>query len=116
MTPLYDVISVWPYVGDGANQFRWRSTGLAMAVRSKNAHYALHTIQATHWEGLAMKNGGQAVWMAMNAIVQQVEQAIAKVETQLPASFPGRIWQRIVRGLRAQAREFEGGRSREKAD
>ena len=41
MTPLYDVISVWPYIGDGANQFRWRSAGLAMALRARNAHYAL---------------------------------------------------------------------------
>ncbi len=25
MTPLDDVISAWPYVGDAANQFCWRS-------------------------------------------------------------------------------------------
>lgn len=43
MTPLYDVISVWPYIGEGARQFRWRDAGLAMAVRAKNVHYALNT-------------------------------------------------------------------------
>lgn len=36
MTPLNDVLSVWPYIGDAPNRFRWRSAGLAMAVRSKN--------------------------------------------------------------------------------
>lgn len=111
MTPLYDVISVWPYVGDGANQFRWRSAGLAMAVRSKNAHYALHTIQARHWEGLAMKNGGVGVWEAMQAMVGEVEGAIGRVEGRVPDSFPGRIWERIVKGLRKQVRQFGGGRA-----
>ena len=46
MTPLYDVLSMWPYFGDGPNQFRPRKAGLAMAVRSKNAHYLFHTIEA----------------------------------------------------------------------
>jgi serine/threonine-protein kinase HipA len=109
MTPLYDVISVWPYVGDEPNQFRWRSAGLAMALRAKNAHYALHTIQARHWHGLAMKNGGQAVWEAMNAMVGEVEPAIARVEARLPVSFPGKIWTRIVKGMRTQVRQFESG-------
>lgn len=109
MTPLYDVISVWPYVGEGANQFRWRSAGLAMAVRSKNAHYALHTIQARHWEALAMKNGGVGVWEAMQAMVQQVEVAIGRVEERLPASLPGRTWERVVKGTRSQVRQFGSG-------
>jgi HipA-like C-terminal domain len=38
-TPLYDVLSIFPYVGDGANQIRWRKAGPAMALRSKNAHW-----------------------------------------------------------------------------
>jgi hypothetical protein len=46
MTPLYDVISIWPYIGDGAHQFRWRSAGLAMALRARNVHYALHTLSS----------------------------------------------------------------------
>ncbi|MGK6309416.1 type II toxin-antitoxin system HipA family toxin [Variovorax sp. DT-64] len=109
MTPLYDVISTWPYIGDGANQFRWPSAGLAMALRAKNAHYALHTIQARHWHGLAMKNGGQAVWEAMNAMVAEVEPAITRVEARLPASFPGKLWTRIAKGMRSQVRQFESG-------
>ena len=96
-------------MGEGANQFRWRSAGLAMALRSKNAHYALHTIQAMHWDWLAMKNGGAAVWEAMQAMVQQVELAIARVEERLPASFPGRAWERVVKGARAQVRQFGSG-------
>ena len=109
MTPLYDVISVWPYVGEGADQFRWRSAGLAMAMRSKNAHYALHTIQARHWEGLAMRNGGVRVWEAMQGMVGQVEAAIGAVEGRLSNSFPQVIWRRLVAGMRKQVRVFESG-------
>ncbi|MDR6854453.1 serine/threonine-protein kinase HipA [Variovorax guangxiensis] len=109
MTPLYDVISVWPYVGDGANQFRWRSVGLAMALRAKNAHYALHTIQARHWHGLAMKNGGPSVWDAMTAMVGEVQAAIGRVEARLPTAFPRKTWERIVKGMRSQVRQFESG-------
>ncbi|MDR6534477.1 serine/threonine-protein kinase HipA [Variovorax soli] len=109
MTPLYDVISVWPYVGEGANQFRWRSAGLAMAMRSKNAHYALHTIQARHWEELAMRNGGVRVWEAMQGMVGQVEAAIEAVEGRLSNSFPQVIWRRLVAGMRKQVRVFESG-------
>jgi serine/threonine-protein kinase HipA len=109
MTPLYDVISVWPYIGDAPNQFRWRTAGLAMALRGKNAHYTLHTIQARHWHGLAMKNGGPAVWEAMQAMVSRVEPAIAAVQARLPASYPERTWERITAGMRAMKRQFESG-------
>jgi serine/threonine-protein kinase HipA len=109
MTPLYDVISIWPYIGDGANQFRWRSAGLAMALRAKNAHYALHTIQARHWHGLAMKNGGPPIWDSMNGMVREVDAAIARVEARLPPSFPARTWERIVDGMRSQVGQFESG-------
>lgn len=111
MTPLYDVMSIWPYIGDGARQFRWRSAGLAMALRARNVHYALHTLQARHWHALAMKNGGPRVWQAMLGLVDQVESALATVESRLPPSFPGQTWDAIRTGMRSQARLFESGRN-----
>ncbi len=108
MTPLYDVISVWPYIGDGANQFRSRSVGLAMALRSKNAHYALHSIEARHWQHLAQKTGGD-VWPAMCDLVARVGDALDSVERQLPDDFPPTVWKAIANGMRAQARTFEAG-------
>jgi serine/threonine-protein kinase HipA len=111
MTPLYDVISVWPYIGDGANQFRWRSAGLAMAMRAKNAHYTFHSIHARHWHALAMKNGGPPTWQAMLALVGQTEGALADVESRLPRSFPGRTWDTIQAGMRSQLHAFIAGLS-----
>jgi len=89
MTPLYDILSMWPYFGDGPNQFNRRRAGLAMALRAKNVHYRLETIQARHWHQLAMKHGGPMVWDAMQALVERVEPALAAVESKLPRGFPG---------------------------
>jgi len=112
MTPLYDVISAWPYIGDGAHQIRWRSAGLAMAIRAKNTHHALHTIQARHWHGLAMQHGGPAIWQAMKSMVSQVDAAIAAVSRRLPKAFPASVWEPVIRGMQAQARLFESTSNR----
>lgn len=105
-TPLYDVLSIWPYVGKRNGQIHLRDVRLAMAVRSKNAHYDLYGIRARHWHGLATKHGGPAVWAAMRAMVEQVDAALNAVEAALPGDFPERIWRPIAQGMRSQAEKF----------
>jgi serine/threonine protein kinase HipA of HipAB toxin-antitoxin module len=112
MTPLYDILSMWPHYGDANNQFKRRKAGLAMAIRSKNAHYLFYTIEARHWHALAMKNGGPGVWNAMLGLAGRVEAALADVEGQLPADFPVRTWDRIAAGMREETRRFLAGRRR----
>jgi serine/threonine-protein kinase HipA len=109
MTPLYDILSMWPYYGDANNQFKRRKAGLAMAIRSKNVHTLFHTIEARHWHALAMKNGGPGVWNAMLGLAGRVEAALADVKGQLPADFPVRTWDRIAAGMREEARRFLAG-------
>ena len=111
MTPLYDVISVWPYLGEGTNQFRWRSAGLAMALRARNAHYTFHSIRTRHWHALAMKNGGPPTWQAMLAMIDHIEEALTAVESRLPRSYPARTWHTIQAGMRSQVRAFTTGLS-----
>lgn len=43
MTPLYDVLSAWPLIGTGPHSLQYKKTKLAMAVRSKAAHYKHHS-------------------------------------------------------------------------
>lgn len=106
MTPLYDVLSAWPYVGRSRGQLHLRQVRLAMALRSKNTHYEIQTIRARHWHDLAMKNGGPRVWEAMWGLVDRVAPVLDAVEPQLPQGFPERIWEPISKGMRGQAERF----------
>lgn len=106
MTPLYDVLSVWPYVGKGRGKLHHRDVRLAMALRSKNAHYDIYGIRTRHWYDLAIKNGGPMVWEAMQGMVEQVDAALTSVETKLPENFPDRIWTPIADGMRSSAKKF----------
>lgn len=94
------------YFGDGASQFTQRKAGLAMAVRSTNAHDLFHTIQARHWQQLASKHGGDTVWAAMVELVTRVDGALARVERGLPKDYPVRTWETISAGMRQEATRF----------
>jgi serine/threonine-protein kinase HipA len=109
LTPLYDIISYWPYIGSGASRLDLREARLAMALRSKNAHYSVSTIQARHWHGLALKNGGPTVWEAMLGLVERVEQSLAAVERRLPGGFPAAVWESVAEGMRSQRATFLAG-------
>ena len=109
MTPLYDVISVWPVIGRGPNQVAWQQAKLAMAVRSRNVHYELARIDTRHWLGLAQRSGAEGVWEAMHALVARVEPAITAVQAQLPPGYPERTAETIFAGLRQQLRAWEAG-------
>jgi serine/threonine-protein kinase HipA len=107
MTPLYDVLSVWPYVGKGRGQLNLRNVRLAMASRSKYTHYDIYGIRTRHWHNLAMKNGGPTVWEAMQGLVAQIDVALDAVGARLPEAFPDRIWTPIADGMRSQAKKFQ---------
>ncbi len=109
LTPLYDVLSVWPVIGKGANHIPWPRARLAMALRSKNAHYRLAEIQARHWFELARKSGVDGAWPAMVDLVARVTDAIEAVTPGLPRGFPQAVAARIFEGMQAQARAFEQG-------
>lgn len=53
MTPLYDVLSVWPVTGVGPNLLDTHNVQLAMAVRGKNKHYRMRDIQRPHFNHTA---------------------------------------------------------------
>lgn len=109
MTPLYDALSVWPYIGDAPHQFRWKSAGLAMAARSKSARYSLQTIQPRHWEALAVKNGGTPIWQAMCELAGKVEATLDALQKRLLPDFPTGTFDAIASGLLAQVQRFRLG-------
>ncbi len=45
LTPIYDVVSIFPIMGNKPNELRWHKAKLAMAVAGKNRHYLLKEIE-----------------------------------------------------------------------
>jgi serine/threonine-protein kinase HipA len=106
LTPLYDVLSAWPIIGNGPNQISPRRAKLSMALRGKNAHYHLHEIHTRHWQQLAAQSGVPEAFDHMVALVLQVPDALERVADELPPHFPRQVFTAIRRGMLAQAEKF----------
>lgn len=109
MTPLYDVLSVWPIIGSGGSQLPRRKARLAMALRGRSRHYKLDEIQPRHWQELARHTGIADLPKHMRALAESVDGALQRVEQILPAGFPGRLYEKIASETRAQALRFLQG-------
>lgn len=107
MTPLYDVLSAWPIIGNGPNQLPYSRAKLAMGLKSRNMHYRLSELNARHWQGLALQ-AGPRTWPAMKAMAEGVGDALDAAARQLPASFPGNTWHAVADGARRHAAIFLG--------
>lgn len=108
LTPLYDVVSILPVLGDAANQLRWHKARLAMAVAGKNRHYLLKDIQRRHFNAMARRCGyGETAEPLIQATLARVDGAIAEVEAKLPAGFPQRVVDTIFAGLQESAARLE---------
>lgn len=107
LTPLYDVLSAWPVIGNGPNRIAYPRAKLAMAIRGeKGAHYRLRDIQPRHWQRLAA-SCGPGVWERMKAMVDNVDGVLDAVAKVLPAGFPARTWEPIAAGMQRHARTFQ---------
>jgi serine/threonine-protein kinase HipA len=106
LTPLYDVLSAWPIIGNGPNQISPRRAKLSMALRGKNVHYHLHEIHTRHWQALAAQSGVPDAFDHMVALVLQVPDALERVAEELPPHFPKAVFAAIRRGMLAQAERF----------
>lgn len=97
MTPLYDVLSAWPVIGDSPNLISPHRAKLAMAIRSKNAHYKIMDIQPRHWEGLAKQSGVAGAFEAMITLVESIDSALNNIEKILPRNFPFQVWESVTK-------------------
>jgi serine/threonine-protein kinase HipA len=108
LTPLYDVLSAWPIIGNGKNQLPWRNAKLAMAVSGKTRHYEMATIMRRHFNATAARCGwGADAEDIISELLAKVEQAIGAVEHQLPFDFPQDLAEAVFRGVRGQVKRLE---------
>ena len=108
LTPLYDVVSIWPIVGDGPNQLPWHKSKLAMAVHGVNKHYLLKDVQRRHFNAMAAKCGyAVTAEPLIEELLDRVPGAIAEVIAKLPKGFPPRVAESIFAGLRDSAEKLQ---------
>jgi len=108
LTPLYDVMSAWPVVGKGPNQFSWHRLKLAMAVSGNNRHYLLKDIQRRHFNATAPR----CLWApTAEPLIERLLAAtpcvIEQVKSEIPAGFPGLVAERVLGGLAESAHRLE---------
>jgi serine/threonine-protein kinase HipA len=108
LTPLYDVMSIWPVEGNSANQFSRFKAKMAMALHGKSKHYHFKDIQRRHF------NSSAAMYFqrvdAEDLIEQVLERTPIAVENlirRLPKGFPAKVAETIFQGLQKSADQLE---------
>jgi serine/threonine-protein kinase HipA len=77
-----------------------------MALRGQKRHYRLNEIQPRNWQALAQRAGVKNLCSRMHLFVESADLALQRVEKILPADFPERVFAKISKGMRKQARQF----------
>jgi serine/threonine-protein kinase HipA len=108
MTPLYDVLSVAPILGEGPNQMRSKKASLAMSLKSKNRHKIIQNIQRRHFVAQAQRVGYSE--LEANQLIEQligkVDSVITDVANLLPSHFPQNISDSIFSIMKKQCKSL----------
>ncbi len=108
LTPIYDVLSVWPLIGHGNNQIAWQKCKLAMAVRGSSNYYHIKRIQRRHWlkQGEFTGLSKQQIETMIDEIISATPNVIDRVSGLLPDRFPHQIAESVFEGMKQQCRRL----------
>jgi len=114
LTPLYDVMSAWPLIGEGPGLLSEHNIRLAMAIRSTNAHWKMKEIQRRHWLALGKRHGvleddGRDIEAILDDLIDRTPGVLAEIEAGLPKGFPDPVAGPVLQGLERAARQLAGG-------
>ncbi|MGI4777043.1 MAG: HipA domain-containing protein [Janthinobacterium lividum] len=104
LAPFYGVNSAWPGTDAG------RRSKLAMALRSKSAHWQLSDLSPRHWDGVARLAGLGDARSLCEELAAQVPGVLARIESLLPAGFPEDVARPILDGIRTTAARLHDAR------
>lgn len=101
LTPVYDVMSVFPVMGRGHNKIPKEKVKMAMAVSGKNRHYKWIDITFDHWIATAKLCGldSSTVETIISELVKNTSNVITTVSSQLSYDFPKTISDSIFSGM-----------------
>ncbi|HEY4352638.1 MAG TPA: type II toxin-antitoxin system HipA family toxin [Paraburkholderia sp.] len=101
-TPLYDVLSAHPIIGNGRNRLARQKAKLAMSVRSQDKHYHIEEIQQRHWIAQGARIGYPAAQVEemIGQIALRTDAVIDQVSAVLPDDFPADVAAKVFDGMR----------------
>ena len=101
-SPIYDVLSAHPVIGQGKNQISPQKAKLAMAVRGSTNYYLIEKIHRRHWIAQAQQVGlgAEAAEQLIEEVIASTEAVIDKVSKLLPANFPMDLAEAIFSGMK----------------
>lgn len=113
LTPLYDVLSAYPVLGEGPGKISPFKAKMAMAVRSKNAHWKMRDILRRHWLALGTRHGivsdsGRQAQFILEDLIARTPGVVNAVRAKLPVDFPEPMADNILDGLQEAANKLAG--------
>lgn len=108
LTPIYDVMSGYPVIGPGPNQWAERKLKMAMALHGTDRHYLAYTIRRRHFNSTAKAVGyGADAEPLLLDFIARTPAIVDKVRGELPAGFSEKVADKILGGLLAAAGALE---------
>lgn len=112
MTPLYDVLSAYPFLGNGPSQLSPFKAKMAMAVRTKNPHWKMRDILRRHWVEIGERYGvttvdGRSANYVIDDLIARTPDVARAVRQKLPKDFQAALADSILEGLQAAANKLE---------
>jgi serine/threonine-protein kinase HipA len=100
LTPIYDVMSAYPVIGAGPNQWADQDIRMAMALIGKNRHYLARNITRRHFNSTAKKVGyGDSAEPLLQDFIARTPAVVDKVRAELPSGFSEKVADKILGGL-----------------
>jgi len=108
LTPLYDVLSAWPIVGNRQNQVHPKKLSLAMALRGTHKHYRIAEITRRHYNLAAQQCGlGNNLETIIADVIARTPSVIERVGSNLPLGFPEKVFDVVTAELQKAAKLLE---------
>ena len=110
-TPLYDVLSAYPLLGEGPGRLSPFKARMAMAVRSGNAHWKMREILRRHWLDLGERHGivtpaGDGPAGVIDDLVARTPAVVEAVRGGLPPDYPPALADSVLDGLSRAAEKL----------
>lgn len=113
LAPLYDVMSAYPVLGKGPNQWSPQQVKLSMALLGKNRHYSMHSIVRRHFNSTAQQLGyGEDAEPLIEDLLARTPSVIESVRVQLPNGFSSHVAKTVLGGLEQAAKKLKAMPSR----